>query len=167
MFYFLTVAIIVIIDQVTKWAVVEYMELRETIPVIGEFFSIYSHRNRGAAFGILQDQRWFFIVVTLIVIVAIVSIMVRMLKSEKPQRLFITGLTLLLGGAIGNFIDRLLYGEVVDFLKFHFEFSLFGLDVNYTYPIFNVADIGVVLGAILLIVDILWSSRRNKKEITA
>lgn len=167
MIYFLAAAVVILLDQLTKWAVVTYMELNESIPVIGEFFAIYSHRNRGAAFGILQDQRWFFIIITLVVVVGIIWFMLRTIRSGERQVLFLTGLTLLLGGAIGNFIDRLFTGEVVDFLKFHFEFTLFGLDVDYTYPIFNVADIGVVLGACILILDTLLSGRRDKKEITA
>jgi signal peptidase II len=165
--YFFAAAFLVVIDQISKWAVVTYMELNENIPVIGEFFAIYSHRNRGAAFGILQNQRWLFIAVTVVFVAGVVWLMVRTLRSGKRQRLFMSGLTLLLGGAIGNFIDRVTTGEVVDFLKFHFEFSLFGLDVDYTYPIFNVADIGVVVGALLLILDTLINGRESKKEITA
>lgn len=167
MVYFFAAAFLVVIDQISKWAVVTYMELNENIPVIGEFFAIYSHRNRGAAFGILQNQRWLFIAVTVVFVAGVVWLMVRTLRSGKRQRLFMSGLTLLLGGAIGNFIDRVTTGEVVDFLKFHFEFSLFGLDVDYTYPIFNVADIGVVVGALLLILDTLINGRESKKEITA
>jgi len=165
--YFLAAAIVIVLDQASKWAVVHYMELDQSIPVIGEFFTIYSHRNRGAAFGILQNQRWFFIVVTLVVISGIIWFMVRTIRSGKRQPLFMSGLSLLLGGAIGNFIDRLATGEVVDFLKFHFDFTLFGLDVDYTYPIFNVADMGVVIGAGMLILDALLSGCHDKKEITA
>ncbi len=167
MIYFVVAAIVVILDQVSKYLVVHYMELNENIPVLGNFFSIYSHRNRGAAFGILQDQRWFFIAVTIIVVIGIVWFMVRTIRSGRQQRLFMSGLALLLGGAVGNFIDRAATGEVVDFLRFHFEFSLLGLDVNYTYPIFNVADMGVVIGAGLLIIDTLLSGRREKKETEA
>ena len=165
--YFLAAAIVIVLDQASKWAVVHYMELDQSISVIGEFFAIYSHRNRGAAFGILQNQRWFFIVITLVVIAGIIWFMVRTIRSGKRHPLLMTGLSLLLGGAIGNFIDRLATGEVVDFLKFHFDFTLFGLDVDYTYPIFNIADIGVVIGAGLLILDALLGSRHDKKEMTA
>lgn len=167
MVYFAIAAVVILIDQITKWAVVNYMNVDESIPVIGEFFSIYSHRNRGAAFGILQDQRWFFIIVTVLVIIGIVWFMLRTIKSGKRQVLVMTGLSLLLGGAIGNFIDRLLMGEVVDFLRFHFDFTLFGLNIDYTYPIFNVADMGVVIGAGILILDTILSGREDKKEITA
>lgn len=165
--YFIAAALIIVLDQVTKQAVVRNMDINEMIPVIGNFFSIYSHRNRGAAFGILQDQRWFFIIVTTIVVIGIVWVMIRMLKSANKHTLLMSGLALLLGGAIGNFIDRLLMGEVVDFLRFHFQFSIFGLKVDYIYPIFNVADMGVVIGAGLLILDTLLSGRRQKKEISA
>lgn len=167
MLYFVVALLVIVLDQVTKQAVVRYMNLNDMIPVLGNFFSIYSHRNRGAAFGILQDQRWFFIVVTLIVVIGIIWVMIKMLRSPERHVLFMSGLALLLGGAIGNFIDRLLTGEVVDFLRFHFKFSLFGHHVDYVYPIFNVADMGVVIGAGLLILDTLLSGRRQKKEISA
>lgn len=167
LFYFLAAVVVIAIDQLTKWAVVQYMDINENIPVIGNFFSIYSHRNRGAAFGILQDQRLFFVIVTIIIVAGIIWMMIRTIRSGKRQVLFMSGLSLLLGGAMGNFIDRVQSGEVIDFLRFHFEFSMFGLDVNYTYPIFNVADIAVVTGACILILDTILSSRKEKKEISA
>lgn len=167
MIYFIAAALLIVLDQVSKQAVVRYMDLEQSIPVIGNFFSIFSHRNRGAAFGILQDQRWFFIIVTLVVVIGIIWVMLKILRSGKRHTLLMSGLSLLLGGAIGNFIDRVLTGEVVDFLRFHFQFSLFGFHVDYVYPIFNIADMGVVIGAGLLILDTLLSGRRQQKESNA
>ena len=167
MIYFIAAALLIVLDQVSKQAVVRYMDLEQSIPVIGNFFSIFSHRNRGAAFGILQDQRWFFIIVTLVVVIGIIWVMLKILRSGKRHTLLMSGLSLLLGGAIGNFIDRVLTGEVVDFLRFHFQFSLFGFHVDYVYPIFNIADMGVVIGAGLLILDTLLSGRRQQKERNA
>lgn len=124
------------------------MELSETIPLMEGVFHITSHRNRGAAFGILQDARWFFIVITIIVVAGIVWYMQR-IKDEKGTLL---ALSFILGGAVGNFIDRLLQGEVVDF----FDFRL----INFA--IFNVADSFIVIGVILLLWQTLRETRKAK-----
>ena len=116
--------IVVVIDQVTKYMIVKTMELSETIPLIEGVFHITSHRNRGAAFGILQDARWFFVVMTVIVVAAIVWYLPRI----RDQKMSSWGFALILGGAVG-IIDRLLKGEVVDFLDFRL----------IHFPIFNVA----------------------------
>jgi signal peptidase II len=129
----------------------------EQIPVIGDFFLITSSRNRGAAFGILQDQLWFFIVVTLIVVGGIVWYLRKV--SKEGRKLLPTALALVLGGALGNFIDRLLMGEVVDFLQFNFG--------SYTFPIFNIADSCIVIGVGLIILDTLLEGRREKIQTTS
>ena len=84
MLYFFIAAIVVAIDQGTKWFVVKYMTLGESIHVLGNFLYLTSHRNRGAAFGILQDQRWFFIVITLVIIIGIAYYLIK-LKNEKKD----------------------------------------------------------------------------------
>ncbi|WP_128895093.1 signal peptidase II [Longirhabdus pacifica] len=157
-FYFIAVVVIVI-DQITKYLVKNYMELRESISIIGEFFRLTSHRNKGAAFGILQDQRWFFIVTTVIIVGVIIIYMNMMAKQNK--KLLLTALSLVLGGAIGNFIDRLLTGEVVDF--FHFYFRSF----DYSFAIFNVADMGIVIGVGLIILDMIleWKNERRGAKV--
>ncbi len=127
------------------------MELTEQIPVIGNFFLITSHRNRGAAFGILEDQRWFFIIVTTIVVIGIIWYLQKVMKTNN--KLLPLALSLVLGGAIGNFIDRVLTGEVVDFLLFNFG--------SYQFPIFNVADSCIVIGVGLIILDSLLDMKRN------
>jgi signal peptidase II len=78
-----------------------------------------------------------------------------------------TALSLLLGGAIGNLIDRALYGEVVDFLQFNFHFFWFGKEIYYTYPIFNVADSAIVVGVALIFVEALFGWKRDKEQSTA
>ena len=160
--YYIYAAIVVLIDQATKRIVVNRMELYESIPVIGEFFQITSHRNTGAAFGILKEQRWFFLVITIIVVAGIIWYMQKSLKSGHKFLAF--ALSLILGGAAGNFVDRALYGEVVDFLQFNFSFEFNGTDLDYTYPIFNIADIGIVLGVILIFVDTIREWRTEKKR---
>ncbi len=127
------------------------MVLTEQIPVIGNFFLITSHRNRGAAFGILENQRWFFIIVTTIVVIGIIWYLQKVMKTNN--KLLPLALSLVLGGAIGNFIDRILTGEVVDFLQFNFG--------SYEFPIFNVADSCIVIGVGLIILDSLLDMKRN------
>lgn len=160
---YLIAVIIIIIDQLSKWWVVVNMELYESIPVIGDFFQLTSHRNTGAAFGILQNQRLFFIIITSAVLIGIVYFMYAMLKQRK--RFLPFALSLVLGGAIGNFIDRIRTGEVVDFFHFHFEFPFFAYDVDYSFAIFNVADSAIVVGVILIFIDQLLQWRKERKEL--
>jgi len=150
--YYLIALVMFLIDQGTKFLIAKNLELYEQIPVIGNFFLITSSRNRGAAFGILQDQLWFFIVVTIAVVAGIVWYLRKMTKDGR--KLLPTALALVLGGALGNFIDRLLMGEVVDFLQFNFG--------NYTFPIFNIADSCIVIGVGLIILDTILDGRRDK-----
>jgi signal peptidase II len=154
--------IVFVLDQVSKWLIVSHLSLYESRSVIGEFFQITSHRNKGAAFGILQNQRWFFIVVTVIVVIGIIWYLRK--TTREGRRLLPFALGLLLGGALGNFVDRALFGQVVDFLQFRFQFSWFGKDIDYTYPIFNLADSAIVLGVCLIFVDALLSWLKERKE---
>ncbi|WP_340025115.1 signal peptidase II [Paenibacillus sp. FSL K6-1096] len=154
MVYFLIALIVFLIDQGTKYLIATRLELAEQIPVIKDFFIITSHRNRGAAFGILQGQQWFFIVITVIVVAGIVWYLN---KTRKTRRLLPTALALVLGGAVGNFLDRILNGEVVDFLMFNFG--------SYTFPIFNVADSCIVIGVGLIILDTLLEVKGEQEVI--
>jgi len=149
------------LDQATKWIIKTRLDLGDTIPVIGDFFAITSIRNRGAAFGILQGQQLFFLFITVVFLIGISWYLHRMAKERKTWTAF--GLSMLLGGAVGNFIDRARYGEVVDFFQLHFRFSLLGLDVDYVYPIFNVADIGIVVGAAIVLIHALVLWRRESR----
>ncbi|MFF2016661.1 signal peptidase II [Paenibacillus sp. NPDC058177] len=154
MVYYLIALIAFLIDQATKYVIATRLELGEQIPVIGNFFLITSHRNRGAAFGILEGQQWFFILVTIVVVVGIVWYLN---KVKATRKLLPTALGLVLGGAVGNFLDRMLNGEVVDFLQFNFG--------SYTFPIFNVADSCIVIGVALIILDSL-RDMKGGEEIT-
>jgi signal peptidase II len=148
------IALVIIgIDQLTKWIIVRTMELGERIPVIENFFYITSHRNSGAAWGILQGQMVFFYIITIIVVIDIIFYMQ---KYAKDDSLLAVSLSLLLGGAIGNFIDRLLHQEVVDFLDFY----IFG----YNFPIFNVADSSLTIGVILVIIATILDERKKGKK---
>lgn len=160
--YLLIALAVFLLDQATKWIIKTRIPVGDTIPVLGDFFSIASIRNRGAAFGILQGQQLFFLVITVLFLIGISYYLYRMHKEGAKWSA--VGLSMLLGGAVGNFLDRLIAGEVVDFFRFDFRFNLFGFQVDYMYPIFNVADIGIVLGAIIVLIHtfVLW--RREGKD---
>lgn len=164
MMYWLIALIVLGLDQWTKHLIVKHMNIGDTIPVIGSFFSITSHRNRGAAWGILQDQRTFFIIVTVIVVVGVAWYLIRSVREGKKLLPF--ALALLLGGALGNFVDRVRFGEVVDFLHVVFDLNGIGIPFVYNYPIFNVADMGIVIGIGLIFLDTILSMRREKREVT-
>jgi signal peptidase II len=164
LFYYALALLLILIDQVSKWLIVHNLKLYESRSVIGDFFVITSHRNRGAAFSILQDQQWFFIIITVVVVAGLVWYMQKVQRERKA--LLAVALSFLLGGAVGNFIDRALYGEVVDFLQFNFVFSIFGHAVNYTFAIFNIADSAITVGVILILIDALrgWLKERRGKS---
>jgi signal peptidase II len=147
--YYLIAAVIIALDQFTKYLVVKYMELGQSIPLIADVFHLTSHRNMGAAFGILQNQRWFFIVITTVVVIGIVISLIRLGKNQPRASL---ALSLVLGGAVGNFIDRAMTGQVVDFL----DFTL----INF--PIFNVADMAITIGVGILLLDVFLDGKKNR-----
>ncbi|MFC5627450.1 signal peptidase II [Aliibacillus thermotolerans] len=152
-YYYVLALLIIGIDQLTKYLVVHYMEIGESIEVIPSFFYITSHRNAGAAFGILQGQMWLFYIATIVVIFFVVYYLQ---KHGRESRMIGIPLALILGGAIGNFIDRLLFQEVVDFLNVYI--------FTYNYPIFNVADSALVVGVILLMMKIIMDDRKEKRQ---
>ncbi|WP_226037955.1 signal peptidase II [Aquibacillus saliphilus] len=141
MLYYIIAALVIGLDQLTKWLVVTSMELRESIPIIDNFFYLTSHRNSGAAWGILQGQMGFFYIITSIVIVVIIFYIQ---KYAKESKLMALSLALMLGGAIGNFIDRVIRKEVVDFFDVYIG--------SYDFPIFNIADSALVVGVTLVII---------------
>jgi signal peptidase II len=148
-------AIVVALDQFVKWYVVDSFSLYEILPV-GPFLDLTRLHNEGAAFGILAGaggwQRWFFLVLAGAIAVAIVFWLRSM--PARGQEWLAIGLALILGGAVGNAWDRSIDGYVVDYLHFHWGDAYF--------PAFNVADIGITTGAIMLIIDALLDGRRRK-----
>jgi signal peptidase II len=148
-------AIVVALDQFVKWYVVDSFSLYEILPV-GPFLDLTRLHNEGAAFGILAGaggwQRWFFLVLAGAIAVAIVFWLRSM--PARGQEWLAIGLALILGGAVGNAWDRFIDGYVVDYLHFHWGDAYF--------PAFNVADIGITTGAIMLIIDALLDGRRRK-----
>lgn len=151
--YYMIALIMVAIDQYSKWIVVHNMELSETIPVINNFFYITSHRNSGAAWGILEGQMMFFYIITVLVLIGIIYYMEKYARNNK---LLAVSLGLILGGAIGNFIDRLLHQEVVDFL----DVMIF----TYDFPIFNIADSSLVIGVILVFIATIFEEKKKGKQ---
>jgi len=138
---------VVIIDQVTKNAVLTHIGLGgQPISVIDSFFYIVCHRNSGAAWGILKEGRIFFLIITPILIAAM---FIFFFRNKNP--LLRVALSFVIGGAIGNFVDRLLVGGVVDFLDFY----IFG----YNFPTFNAADSAIVFGTALLVVYSIRTGR--------
>ncbi|MDP1383961.1 signal peptidase II, partial [Priestia megaterium] len=143
--------IIITLDQFTKWLIVKELEIGESIPVIENVLYITSSRNQGAAWGILQNQMWFFYVITVIVVIGLV---IYIQKYVRNQRLIGIALGLMLGGAIGNFVDRIFHKEVVDFIQTYIG--------SYPFPIFNVADSSLCIGVSLLIIHMYFEDKQKK-----
>ena len=150
-------ALIVVADQVTKWAIVEWVALYEKVP-LNSFINLTHQRNTGAAFSFLANaggwQRWFFVVLATVVSI-VIAVWLWRIRNEK-QSVLAAGLALVLGGAIGNLIDRFNHGYVTDFIQVWFG--------NWAYPSFNVADVGISVGAALLIIDALFFSGREETK---
>ena len=151
--------LIIVADQLTKTLIIGNFELGDS-RTITSFFNLVRVHNPGAAFSFLADasgwQRWFFVGLGLVATVVIVW----MLKNHGGQRLFSLALALILGGALGNVIDRLLHGHVIDFLQFHCDWLAPMFHGGY-FPSFNIADSAITVGAILLILDELLRVRRG------
>lgn len=139
---------LILADQAIKFLVVSLMELGESIPVFAGIFHITYIENPGAAFGLFANQRLVFIVAGILVIAA-VCLMYRRLMSEKA--IIRWGVALLLGGAVGNLIDRLRIGGVIDFLDFRI------------WPVFNIADIGICVGVALLMYALIYDTEKEKQ----
>lgn len=133
--------IFLIIDQLIKILIKTKMNLLQEITIIPNFFSIYYIENEGAAFSILQNKTIFLIVISIICIMLIDKYLSKAKDLTKLTRI---SFGILLGGMIGNLIDRLLYGTVTDYLAFNF--------FSYSFPVFNFADIGITIGVLLIIV---------------
>ena len=148
---------ILIADQTTKWAIVKWVPLYDKVP-INDFMNLTHQQNRGAAFSFLANasgwQRWFFVVLATAVS-AVISVWLWRIRSEG-QLVLSAGLSLVLGGAVGNLIDRVRLGYVTDFIQVWFG--------SWPFPSFNVADSAITVGAVLLIIDSLFLSGRADKQ---
>jgi signal peptidase II len=153
MLVFLWIPIVILLDQIVKLFIQQKMELNETIPIIPNVFHITYIRNKGAAFGILSSlpdivRIPFFIIVGITFILFIIYYFDKILKQNFLIKF---SFSLIIGGAIGNFIDRIRFGEVIDFIEV-------GINEKYKWPVFNLADSAITIGVLLLIFSLM-----NKK----
>ena len=154
--WLLITIVVFILDQWTKHLVLANMELYSRIEIL-PFFNLVHVHNYGAAFSFLSDQpgwqRWFLSGVTVVVSV---GIFIWLTRLKKHQVLLATALVLILGGALGNLYDRLAYGYVVDFIDWYYG--------TYHWPAFNIADAGISVGAVLLIIDTFKNPEPDTKQ---
>jgi len=149
--YFIVSIVLALIDQLTKLAVLQNMELYQDIPLWKNVFHIHFIPNTGAAWGILKGQFGLFFIITVVVVLGVT---VYLIKNRPKSRCLTLSMAFLVGGALGNFIDRLFRGYVIDFL----DFTL----INF--PVFNFADCCVVCGACLLAFYILFLDKKPKEK---
>src|SRR5690349_25056061 len=157
-YHFLIAVCIVLLDRISKLAVQKRILLHDSISVIPSFFRITHVENRGAAFGLFADSpsEWKIAVLVLFSVVALVIVSALLWRNSHSMNTTGIGLSLILGGAIGNLWDRLLSGRVVDFLLFYIG--------QYQWPAFNVADSAIVVGAGLLVIEILFAKTPAEKS---
>ncbi len=150
------IGFVVIFDQITKYFVEKQVRLYEVIRVIPGFFNITHVRNKGAAFSLFSGapetfRSMFFITVTIAAIVVIAALI-----RKTRERLLIVSFSLIAGGAVGNLIDRVRYGEVVDFIQWYIK--------SYYWPSFNVADSAITIGVGLLVIDMLFKKKGTENS---
>ena len=155
-------ALIVLFDQLTKWAILKWIPYGSPPEVINSFLQLTHRRNSGAAFSFLANaggwQRWFFIALATAVS-AVIAVWLWRLRNAG-QTVLSCGLALVLGGALGNVIDRIRFGYVIDFIEVP---NYFGFLIGGSwFPAFNVADSAITVGAVLLIVDAIFISGRQQ-----
>jgi signal peptidase II len=157
-FHLLIAVFVVLLDRMTKLAVARNISLHDNIQIIPDFFRITHVENRGAAFGLFADSpsEWKIAMLVLFSVVALVIVSTLLWRNSHSMNTTGIGLSLILGGAVGNLWDRLLSGRVVDFLLFYVG--------EYQWPAFNVADSAIVVGAGLLVIEILFAKTPSEKS---
>ena len=153
--HFLLAALVILLDRWTKHLVASRIRMYEDIPVIRGFFSLTHTENTGAAFSLFADSPAQWKTAMLISFSVVAMIVVSILLWKQARALTMTGiaLSLILGGAVGNLWDRAARGRVVDFLLLYVK--------NYRWPVFNLADSAIVVGASLLVLEIIFSREKN------
>ncbi len=151
------VGIVLVLDQITKYIIRTHVQLYDTVTVIPGFFNITYVRNKGAAFGILSSlpEFWrsaFFIAVTIVAVAAIIALIIK-----TTDRLPVYAFSLIAGGAMGNLIDRIRYGEVVDFIQWYVK--------SHYWPSFNVADSAITIGVVLLAIEMLFGTSARSQAL--
>lgn len=148
-------AAIAALDQLFKWLVITYLKPIGTVKVFGDVFKLTYVENRGVAFGMFQGMQWIFVILTVIMLIAII---VYMFKKRPRGNFFYITAAMIIGGGIGNLIDRVLYGYVIDYLS-----------LSFFPPVCNFADYCITIGVFLLALYLLFFSdsvKNNKKEIS-
>lgn len=145
---------VLVLDQITKYLVVKHIPRQGLIRVIPGFFDLTNVRNPGAAFGILSgDHGWWRMVFFVVMTAAALGVIAVVIRSSR-ERLVVAALSLVAGGAIGNLVDRLRFGEVVDFIEWHYR--------AFHWPTFNIADSAISAGVALLVLDLFL--RKETRE---
>lgn len=151
MVWIILAILIAVIDQISKYIVVRNIQQGQLIPIIDNFFYLTFIRNKGAAFSMLENGRIIFLIITPI----IAAILIYIIFKSKSNFLKVS-LAIILGGAAGNYIDRLLIGSVTDFFSFRFG--------SYPFAIFNVGDSFITIGTILLAIYLLFIYKEPAKK---
>ncbi|MES9993201.1 MAG: signal peptidase II [Candidatus Thiodiazotropha sp.] len=146
--------LVILLDQSTKQLAESTLTLYESVRVM-PYFDLTLLYNKGAAFSFLSDQggwqRWFFIVLAIVVCTVLVGWLWRLKREEQWVAV---SLSLIIGGAVGNLIDRILFGQVIDFLHFHYQ--------QHYFPAFNIADSAITLGVIIMLYDALILAKKRE-----
>lgn len=142
-----------LLDQVIKFIITKNLVLMEEIPIIKNFFSIYYLKNTGAAFSIFGNKTLFLIIIS---ILCLIFLKYYIKKLKRVTKLTIVSLGIMIGGIVGNLFDRIICKSVIDYLSFSFG--------NYNFPVFNLADIGITIGAVLLLIDLIKEEIELKKS---
>jgi signal peptidase II len=160
-YHFLIAALVVVSDRLAKWIVDKNIALHESVAVVPGCFHLTHVENRGAAFGLFAESpsEWKIAVLVLFSLVALVVVSALLWKNSHAMTTTGVGLALILGGALGNLWDRLVSGQVVDFLDFYVG--------SYHWPAFNLADSAIVVGALLLVSEILFSKSPSEQKVVS
>lgn len=150
-YHFVLALLVILLDRATKWLVASRLSLHDSIPVLPGFFRLTHVQNSGAAFGLFADSssEWKIAILIFFSLMALVVVSALLWKNSHSMTVTGVGLALILGGAVGNLWDRLLTGRVVDFFDFYLG--------SYHWPAFNIADSAIVIGALLLVGEILFA----------
>jgi signal peptidase II len=156
-FYFAAALVVLVLDRITKWLVEDRIGLHDSIPVIPGFFRLTHVQNRGAAFGLFAESpsEWKIALLVLFSLVALTIVSALLWRNSHALSMTGMALALILGGAVGNLWDRVLFGHVVDFLDFYFN--------GHHWPAFNVADSAIVVGACMLVAEILFKQAPGER----
>ena len=157
-YFFLIAAMVLLLDRLAKWTVASNLALHDSVPVIPGFFRLTHVQNTGAAFGLFAESsaQWKAGALVSFSVLALVVVSALLWKHSHSLSTTTIGLSLILGGAMGNLWDRMFTGHVVDFLDFYVG--------SYHWPAFNVADSAIVMGALLLVTEILFSKPAEEKK---